>query len=142
MRDLLSLPKMLVDIDSVADEFKSLYEIDGDGLYVLTQTAADNFDEIKDGIRELAEQRDHEARKAREASKSAAIMSAVLLAGAQGVMAAAACSQFEAEHTVTMTKGIPVVQTPTGEIPLRDMIAEWIKAGDGQIFLPQRQIRR
>jgi hypothetical protein len=38
-----------------------------------------------------------------------------------------------------MTKGIPVVQTPAGEIPLRDMIAEWIKAGEGQIFLPQHR---
>jgi hypothetical protein len=151
--DLLSLPPTLVSLDGVPPEFVAMYEIDEDGLYVMTETGRANLFKVAEGIQLLAEQRDVEARKAREAAKSAAVMSAVLLAGAQGVLAAAACAQYEAENTITMSKGLPVVQTDGGEVPLRDAISEWMTSGDGAAFLPshkaekhddyfQRQIRR
>jgi hypothetical protein len=142
MHDLLSLPQMLVSLDGVPQELLSMYRQDDDGVYVLTDVARANIAKVASGIRALAAQRDVEARRAQAAAKSAAVMSAVLLAGAQGVMAAAACALLESEQTITMTKGVPVVQTPVGEIPLREMVAEWMTSGAGSVFLPQHRAEK
>jgi hypothetical protein len=136
-RDLLQLPEKLADLATVAPEYQSLYEWDGDG-WVLTQTAAGDFAQIKDAVLELAQQRD----KANAALLEAAVMSAVMMAGVSGVMASAASCLYLSEHAITWARGVPAVITDLGNVDIKEAIAEWISTGGGQIFLPRHKAEK
>jgi hypothetical protein len=135
---------MLVSLDGVPSELRAMYRLDDDGVYTLTDVARANIRKIADGIQQLGRLRDQAAEAAKAAAVSAQVMGAVLIAGAQGVMAAGACAQYEAEHVISMRDGVPVVGTPAGEVDLKSAVADWM-AGAGSIFLSNdysRQLRR
>jgi hypothetical protein len=139
-RDLLQLPEKLADLATVAPEYQSLYEWDGDG-WVLTQTAAGDFAQIKDAVLELAQQRD----KANAALLDASVMSAVMMAGAGGVMAGACACWFmkEHEHKIAIVSGNVCVKTDAGDVvDLAEYIRGWMMAGPGSIFLSDNYSRR
>jgi hypothetical protein len=135
MLDLFSLPSTLSDLDSVPVEFQGLYEAVGPGQYALTETAAENFQKIAAGIQELTAQRDKATSAADARFIESKVLAAILAAGARGQLAAGAAAQFEAENKIKMDRGLPVVETDAGTVPLDDAVRSFMQ-GEGRVFLP------
>ena len=134
--DLLSLPTELISLDDVPPELVAMYEEDADGMFTLTAGARENIGKVGAGINQLAQQRDEAAAKAQTALVEQAVMGAVLSAGASGRMAGAASALFTSQESIVTRNGVLVVETDGGEVPLRDAIAEFMRHGEGQVFLP------
>jgi hypothetical protein len=135
--DLLSLPQTLRSLDSVSPEYRGLYQSDCAGWFRLTPTAAADFSRIAAAVEQLAEQRNN----AESAVLSSAVIGAILICGAQSVMAGAAAAQYESEHVISMVSGVPCVQTPLGAVPVFEAIKEWMTTGHGAVFLPNEFAR-